>query len=95
MAIDREQAGVELALGRDPGPRAVAAERLGDRRDHAELAATVLDSLKEKVSPGRGASWGELGKSPDSMTLYEGLLLVSAPPAAHRAITAALQDLYR
>ena len=37
----REQARVELALGGNPGPRAIAAERLGDRRDHAELAGAV------------------------------------------------------
>ena len=38
VAAAREQAGVELALGRQPGARAVVAERLGDRRDEADLA---------------------------------------------------------
>ncbi len=36
-----EQAGVELALGGDPHPRAGAAERRRHRRDHADLAAAV------------------------------------------------------
>ena len=39
--VDREQARVQLALGRQPGPRAVAAERPGHRRDDPELAAPV------------------------------------------------------
>ena len=41
VAAAREQAGVELALGRQPGARAVVAERLGDRRDQADLALAV------------------------------------------------------
>src|SRR5713226_7530206 len=36
-----EQAGVELALGREPGAGAAAAERLGDRGDHADLTGAV------------------------------------------------------
>ena len=42
VAAAREQAGVELAVGREPGARAVAAERLRHRRDDADLAAAVL-----------------------------------------------------
>ena len=37
----REQARVELAVGRDPGPGAVPAERRGDRGDDPDLAAAV------------------------------------------------------
>src|SRR3954469_7840380 len=37
----REEAGVEAALGGEPGPRAAAAERAGDRCDHTHLAAAV------------------------------------------------------
>src|SRR6516165_2089492 len=36
-----EQAGVELAVGGEPGPGAAAAKRLGDRGDDADLAAAV------------------------------------------------------
>ena len=41
VAARGEEAGVELALGREPRARAVAAERLRHRRDHADLAAAV------------------------------------------------------
>ena len=41
VAPGGEQAGVEASLGRDPRARAVAAERLGDRGDDADLAAAV------------------------------------------------------
>ena len=41
MAADREEAGVELAVGRDPRARAVAAERLRHRGDDADLARAV------------------------------------------------------
>src|SRR5258707_8511523 len=36
-----EQAGIELAVGRQPGAGAAAAERLGDRGDHADLTGAV------------------------------------------------------
>src|SRR5579859_2265702 len=36
-----EQAGVELAVGRQPGPGAAAAERLGHRGDHSDLTGAV------------------------------------------------------
>src|SRR6266516_43312 len=36
-----EQAGVELAVGRQPGAGAAAAKRLGDRGDHAALTGDV------------------------------------------------------
>src|SRR6185436_10633026 len=36
-----EEARVELPFGRQPRARAVAAERLGDGRDHADLAGAV------------------------------------------------------
>src|SRR6266496_478198 len=36
-----EQAGVELAVGRQPGAGAAAAKRLGDRGDHADLTGAV------------------------------------------------------
>ena len=40
-AADREEAGVELPLRRDPRPRTVAAEGLRDRGDGADLPRTV------------------------------------------------------
>src|SRR5512146_1926532 len=42
MTIDREQTGVQLALGREPDAGAGIAERLGDGSDHADLAAPIL-----------------------------------------------------
>ncbi len=51
--VDREQARVELAVGRQPGPRAVAAERHGDRRDDPELAARRRHSASGR-RPRRG-----------------------------------------
>src|SRR3954471_15632626 len=36
-----EQARTQLALGREPHPVAVAAERFGDRRDHADIPGAV------------------------------------------------------
>ena len=41
VPLRREEAGVEAALGRDPRARAVAAERLRDGGDDADLAAAV------------------------------------------------------
>ena len=41
MFLDAEEAGAELAVGGEPEPVAVAAERFGDRRDDADLAASV------------------------------------------------------
>src|SRR5680860_825284 len=41
MAARRKQAGEQLAVRRDPDPRAGMAERLGDARDHPDLAAPV------------------------------------------------------
>src|SRR5680860_1327615 len=41
MAVRRKQAGEQLAVGRDPDPRAGMAEGLGDARDHPDLAAPV------------------------------------------------------
>src|SRR5215218_2546688 len=50
-----EQAGVELALGRQPRPGAGAAERLGHRGDHPELARAVA------VAPAAGDLAGVVG----------------------------------
>jgi hypothetical protein len=63
----------------------------------AELAENVLTQLQTKVSPGRykGAAWGEMGKAPSSMVLYENLLVVSGSAAVHRGVAAGLQELYR
>src|SRR5262245_34947092 len=49
MAECAEEARVELALGRQPNPGAVAAERLGHRRDQAALtlAIDVAPSLRD------------------------------------------------
>src|SRR6185436_5920335 len=44
-ALGREQAGIERAVGRDPRPRAIAAERLRHRGDEAELATAVLEGV--------------------------------------------------
>src|SRR5262245_25628712 len=41
VAANAEQARVQASLGRQPRARAVAAERLCDRGDHADLAAAV------------------------------------------------------
>jgi hypothetical protein len=41
MSRSREQAGVEHPLGREPGARAAAAERLADRGDDADLTRAV------------------------------------------------------
>src|SRR5207247_8123880 len=41
VALRRKQAGVERSVGREARPRAVRAERLRDRGDHADLAAAV------------------------------------------------------
>src|SRR5581483_2248482 len=41
VAVIGEKTGVELAVGRKTRPRAVAAERLGHRSDHADLATAV------------------------------------------------------
>src|SRR5207248_4132729 len=41
VSADGEEARVELAFGREAGPGAAAAERLGDRGDHAHLAGAV------------------------------------------------------
>ena len=41
VAFQREEAGVEAALGREAGARAAAAERLRDRGDDADLAGAV------------------------------------------------------
>src|SRR5439155_21526684 len=39
--VEREQAGAQPALGRDPDAVAMVAERLGHARDHADVAPTV------------------------------------------------------
>ena len=39
--VEREQAGAELALGGDPDPVALLAERLGDAGDHPDVADAV------------------------------------------------------
>src|SRR4051794_32233855 len=41
VSVCREEAGVELAVGGQPGAGAVPAERLRDRRDDADFAASV------------------------------------------------------
>src|SRR5680860_1844013 len=48
MAVRRKQAGEQFAFRRDAHPRAGMAERLGDTRDHPDLAAPIL------VTPSRG-----------------------------------------
>src|SRR6188472_37200 len=54
-AAEREQAGVELSLRGDPRPRAVAAERLGDRRDDPDLPRSVAVAipLRDLAAVGR------------------------------------------
>src|SRR5690606_6079367 len=44
-AARREEARIELALGRQPCAVAVAAERLADRRDEADLALPVAEAV--------------------------------------------------
>jgi len=44
MALVAEQAGEELAFGGQPQTRAVAAERLGDGGDDADLASAVEEA---------------------------------------------------
>jgi hypothetical protein len=62
-----------------------------------ELADSVVARLKSKVLHvgGNSGEWGELGKSRTWMARYEGFIVVSATPATQRAISAALQDMYR
>src|SRR3974377_1854777 len=45
VARPGEQAGVKRSLGRQPGVGVAAAERLGHRRDHADLTAAVSISV--------------------------------------------------
>ena len=76
----REEAGVEPAVGRQPGAGAVAAEGLGDRRDHADLAAAVdvavavghlarvggLDRLERPLGVDRGSRISAAGTTSSS-----------------------------
>jgi hypothetical protein len=64
---------------------------------NAELAEGVMKQLEAKVSPGKykGAAWGEMGKAPSAMELYENLLVVSGSPAVQRGVAAGLQELYK
>src|SRR5712692_730393 len=53
-----EQAGVELAVGRQPGAGAAAAERLGDRGDHADLTGAVAVAVAARDLAGvPGRDW--------------------------------------
>src|SRR5688572_13481230 len=72
VAPEPEEAGVEPALRRDPGARAVAAERLRDRRDQTDLARSVpvAPALRDLASVARfdrlerelgGDAFGDLG----------------------------------
>src|ERR1039457_27468 len=54
--VEGEQAGVELALGRQARPRARTAERLADRSDHAHFAVTVA------IAPAIGDLAGIVGR---------------------------------
>ena len=56
----------------------------------AEFQAAVVKVLHDNVEP---QSWGEIDKSPASLTPYEGLLIVFATPEVHRIIVAGLQDM--
>src|SRR5215469_16482008 len=47
-----EQAGVELTVGGQPGPRAAAAKRLSDRGDHADLTRAVTVAVPAGDLPG-------------------------------------------
>ena len=86
VAADGEEAGVELPVGREPRARAVAAERLRDRGDDADLARAVevavalrdlaavrgLDRLERELGADRG---DDLGGGHD----------IVHPPAVRRA----------
>jgi hypothetical protein len=64
---------------------------------NAEMAEGEVKQMEAKVSPGKykGAAWGEMGKAPSSMELYENLLVVSGSPAAQRGMAAGLQEMYK
>ena len=53
-ALGREQAGVELAVRGQPRARAVAAERLRDRGDEADLTAAVVERVAARDLAGIG-----------------------------------------
>lgn len=55
----------------------------------AELSARITAILKKKVTPNL---WSDLDKGPCSLTEYEGLLVVFAPPPVYRALGAAWKD---
>ena len=60
--VGGEQARAELAVGGEPHPVAVAAERLGDRRDHADRAARRRGSATGRPAPRRGPAPARAGR---------------------------------
>src|SRR6266700_4290024 len=81
-----EQAGVELAVGRQPGAGAAAAKRLGDRGDHADLTGAVTVAVAAGDLP--GVAWRGRLQRPlaadqrDDLRSGDGLF---QPPAVGRA----------
>ena len=59
--VGGEQAGAELAVGGEAHPVAVAAERLGDRRDDADLAARRRGSASGRPAPRPGPASARAG----------------------------------
>jgi hypothetical protein len=55
----------------------------------AELSARILATLKKKVTPDL---WTDLNQGPCSLTEYEGLLIVIAPPPVYRAFGSAWKE---
>ena len=82
VAAHGEEAGEELSLRGEPGPRAVAAERLRDRGDDADLAASRPCSASAgRPRRGRAASAGSTPNASSSARddLLRGHDVVEAP----------------
>ena len=63
VTADGEEARVQLPVGREPRPRAVAAERLRHRGDDADLARAVEVPIALRHLPAVGGSTGSSGNS--------------------------------
>ena len=69
VAFAGEQAGIQAAVGRDPGAVAVAAERGADRADEADLAAAVgaivrTPDMRQRLFQ---QGWQAVGSSPQGL----------------------------
>ena len=92
-----EEAGVELALGREPRARAAAAERLGHRGDHADLAGAVAvaEAARRLVARGRRAPARAARRSSMRRTISVGRDDVVEAPAVRGADVHVLDEAER